>query len=85
MLGRAIYRSAAPAPEADRLRAVLCDRLRRSAQEPISLPAARDPRLSCASAIAHENLEMPVPLSVLADASLTSERTLSRLFHKELV
>src|ERR1700683_4765042 len=34
---------ATPAPEADRLRAVLCDRLRRSAQEPISLPAPRGP------------------------------------------
>ena len=45
---------ATPAPEADRLRAVLCDRLRRTAQEPISLPAARDPRLACACAIALE-------------------------------
>ena len=47
---------ATPAPEAERLRAVLCDRLRKSAQEPISLPAARDPRLSCACALALEDL-----------------------------
>src|SRR6202161_1256028 len=47
---------ATPAPEAERLRAVLCDRLRRSSQESISLPAARDPRLSCACALALEDL-----------------------------
>jgi AraC-like DNA-binding protein len=72
-----------PALEADRLRAVVCDRLRRSNQEPISLPAAQDPRLSCACAIALEQLEKPISLSALADAALTTERTLSRLFHQE--
>ena len=70
-------------PEVDRLRAVLGDRLRRSSQEPISLPAAHDPRLSCACAIALQHLETPMPLSALAEAALTTERTLSRLFHKE--
>jgi AraC-like DNA-binding protein len=74
---------ATPEPEVDRLRAVLRDRLHRSAQEPISLPAARDPRLSCACALALEDLRTPMPLSVLADAALTTERTLSRLFRKE--
>lgn len=72
-----------PPPEADRLRAVLRDRLRQTSQEPISLPAARDPRLSCACAITLENLETPLPLSALADAARTTERTLSRLFRRE--
>jgi AraC-like DNA-binding protein len=74
---------ATPTPEADRLRAVTCDRLRRSAQEPISLPAPSDPRLSCACAITLEDLGTPIPLSVLAEAALTTERTLSRLFRTE--
>jgi AraC-like DNA-binding protein len=74
---------ATPPPEAARIRAVLRDRLRRTAQEPISLPAARDPRLSCACAIALEHLETQMPLAALADAALTTERTLSRLFHRE--
>jgi AraC-like DNA-binding protein len=74
---------ATPAPEADRLRAVLPDRLRRTSQQPVSLPAARDPRLSCACAIALEDMATPLPLSALADAARTSERTLSRLFRQE--
>jgi AraC-like DNA-binding protein len=74
---------ATPSPEVDRLRAVLRDRLRRTNQEPISLPAPLDPRLSCACAIALEHLESPMPLSALADAALTTERTLSRLFRRE--
>jgi AraC-like DNA-binding protein len=72
-----------PPPELDHLRAVLCDRLRRTSHEPISLPAAQDPRLACAYAIALEDLQTPMPLSVLADAACTTERTLSRLFHRE--
>lgn len=72
-----------PPPEADRLLAVLRDRLRRTSQEPISLPAASDPRLSCACTITLEHLETPLPLSALADAARTTERTLSRLFRKE--
>jgi transcriptional regulator GlxA family with amidase domain len=62
---------------------VLFDRLRRTSQEPISLPAARDPRLSCACAVALEHLGTPISLSELADAALTTERTLSRLFRAE--
>jgi AraC-like DNA-binding protein len=74
---------ATPPPEVERLRAVLSDRLRRTSQEPISLPAAHDPRLSCACAIVLENLETTLPLSALAAAALTTERTLSRLFQRE--
>jgi AraC-like DNA-binding protein len=83
MKERGLRYLATPAPEADRLRAVLCDRLRRTSQEPISLLAARDPRLACACAIALEQLDRTIPLSALADAALTTERTLSRLFRKE--
>jgi AraC-like DNA-binding protein len=72
-----------PPPETDRIRAVLCDRLRRTSQAPISLPAAQDPRLSCACAITLEHLETPQPLSALAGAAQTTERTLSRLFREE--
>jgi AraC-like DNA-binding protein len=72
-----------PPPETDRIRAVLCDRLRRTSQAPVSLPAAEDPRLSCACAITLEHLETPQPLSALADAARTTERTLSRLFREE--
>jgi AraC-like DNA-binding protein len=74
---------AMPPPEIDRLRAVLGDRLRRTPQEPISLPAAHDPRLSCACAITLVDLETPKPMSALADAARTTERTLSRLFRQE--
>ncbi len=62
---------------------MLRDRLRRTTQGSISLPAPHDPRLSCACAIALEHLDTPMPLSVLADAARTTERTLSRLFRKE--
>jgi AraC-like DNA-binding protein len=72
------------APEADRLRAVLRDRLRRTSQEPISLPAPSDPRLVRACAIALEQLDKPLPLTTLADAACTTDRTLSRLFRQEL-
>jgi AraC-like DNA-binding protein len=74
---------ATPPPEAGRLRAVLRDRLRRAGHEPISLPAAHDPRLSCACALTLDQLETPLPLAALADAARTTERTLSRLFRQE--
>jgi hypothetical protein len=64
---------ATPPPEADRLRAVLRDRLSRTSQEPISLPAARDPRLSCACAIALEHLETPRRVSYRHRQSLRVE------------
>jgi AraC-like DNA-binding protein len=72
-----------PQPEVDRLRAVLRDRLHRTPQRPISLPAPRDPRLARACTIALEHLDKPMPLSALADAAHTTERTLSRLFRAE--
>jgi len=72
-----------PSQEVESLRVVLRDRLRRTTQGSISLPAPHDPRLSCACAIALEHLDTPMPLSALADAARTTERTLSRLFRKE--
>ena len=47
------------------------------------MPAAHDPRLSCACAITREHLATPLTLSALADAARTTERTLSRLFRRE--
>jgi AraC-like DNA-binding protein len=73
-----------PQPEADRLRTVLRDRLHRTSQEPISLPAPRDPRLARACAEALEHLEGPMPLAELAERSRTTGRTLSRLFRREM-
>jgi AraC-like DNA-binding protein len=70
--------------EADRLRAVLRDRLHRTPQEATLLPAPRDPRLARACAVALEHLEKPMPLSRLAQPAQTTERTLSRLFRAEL-
>jgi AraC-like DNA-binding protein len=73
-----------PRPEVDRLRAVLRDRLHRTSQEPTSLPAPQDPRLARACAITLEQLEKPMPLSALAEPAQTTERTLSRLFRREM-
>ena len=74
-----------PPPELDRLRAVLGDRLRRTSHEPISLPAGTRPAVRTAPApIALDpTSKRPMPLSALAEAACTTERTLSRLFHRE--
>jgi AraC-like DNA-binding protein len=71
------------APEVRRLRAVLRDRLSCVSRQPISLPAARDSRLVRGCALVLEHLETTLPLSALADAAFTTERTLSRLFRRE--
>jgi AraC-like DNA-binding protein len=73
-----------PQPEANRLRAVLRDRLHRTSQEPASLPAPRDRRLARACAITLEHLEEPMPLAALAERAHTTQRTLSRLFRAEM-
>lgn len=73
-----------PEAETTRLRAVLRDQLRRSSQQPISLPAPQDPRLAQACAIASERLEESIPLAWLAHQAGAAERTLSRLFRAEL-
>ncbi|HEY6891442.1 MAG TPA: helix-turn-helix transcriptional regulator, partial [Solirubrobacter sp.] len=72
-----------PAPEVRRIRAVLRDQLRRTRQEPIMLPAAKDPRLADACAIVGSDLATPHPLAALASRVGAGERTLSRLFRDE--
>jgi AraC-like DNA-binding protein len=70
--------------ETARVRGVLRDQLRRSRQQPISLPAPRDPRLADACALASEHLQDSIPLTELARRVGASERSLSRLFRDEL-
>lgn len=69
--------------EARRLRAVLRDRLRRAHTQPLSLPAARDPRLAHACGLVTDDLRRPRTLTWLARTVGTSERTLTRLFRTE--
>ena len=58
----AITEGALPEPETRRIRAVVRDQLRRTREEPIMLPAARDPRLAAACALATADLSEPVGL-----------------------
>lgn len=70
--------------EERRVRAVIRDQLRHTRQEPISLPAPRDPRLSAACEIAADQLAQPISLASVAQEIRASQRTLSRLFRAEL-
>jgi AraC-like DNA-binding protein len=72
-----------PADEADRIRAVLHDRLARAQVQPLVLPTARDARLARACDLVLDDLSVPRTLDRLARAVGTSERTLSRLFRAE--
>lgn len=72
------------AAERSRVRAVLRDQLRRSSQQPLSLPTPQDPRLADACAIASEEPARTIPLAELARRVGASERSLSRLFRDEL-
>ena len=69
--------------ETGHLHAVLRDRLRRVVLQPITLPAARDQRLSDACHLVDTDLQQPWTLAGLARRVHTSERTLSRLFRDE--
>lgn len=70
--------------ERHRLRAVLYDQLRASPQQPVQLPTPTDPRLAAVCAIVHEDPADPRTLAALAAATGAGERTLSRLFRREL-
>ncbi|MFI9203095.1 AraC family transcriptional regulator [Streptomyces sp. NPDC053048] len=70
--------------ERGRLRAVLCDQLRASPQQPVQLPTPTDPRLAAVCTLVHDNPADPRTLAALATATGTGERTLSRLFRSEL-
>ncbi|MEX2980708.1 helix-turn-helix transcriptional regulator [Streptomyces sp. C36] len=70
--------------ERRRLLAVLRDQLRASPQQPLRLPAPADPRLAAVCAILHDDPADPRPLAALGAAAGAGERTLSRLFRREL-
>ncbi|MFJ1551968.1 AraC family transcriptional regulator [Streptomyces sp. NPDC088246] len=71
-------------PERRRLRAVLLDQLRASPQQPVQLPAPTDPRLTAVCELLRRNPADPRPLAALATTARAGERTLSRLFRREL-
>ena len=55
-----------PVAEAGRIRAVLADRLRRAHIQPLTLPAAHDPRLVHACELVEGDLRQPRPMAWLA-------------------
>ncbi|MGC5016405.1 AraC family transcriptional regulator [Streptosporangium sp. DT93] len=67
-----------------RLRAVLLDRLRRSTQRPVHVPAAEDPRLAAVCAILRDDPADGRTLARLGAVVGVSDRTLSRLCRAEL-
>ncbi|GAA3820737.1 helix-turn-helix transcriptional regulator [Sphaerisporangium flaviroseum] len=67
-----------------RLRAVLLDQLRASPQQHVQLPAPADPRLTAVCDVLHRDPADPRSLAALATAAGAGERTLSRLFRREL-
>jgi AraC-like DNA-binding protein len=71
-----------PEPDA-RLRAVIRDRVRRADLAPLTLPAARDPRLADACALVTAELSRPRTITWLAARTGTSDRHLARLFRSE--
>lgn len=72
-----------PGAELDRMRQVLLDRIRRSPDQPLRLPAARDTRLRNACALVEEDLSTPWSLADLGRRVGAGERTLTRLFRTE--
>ncbi|WP_405477245.1 AraC family transcriptional regulator [Streptomyces sp. NBC_00009] len=76
--------SPACSPEGMRLRAVLLDQLRASPQQPLQLPTPTDPRLKVVCDLLYEDPADARPLAALGRASGAGERTLSRLFRREL-
>ncbi|MBW5426082.1 helix-turn-helix domain-containing protein [Streptomyces sp. BG9H] len=71
-------------PERRRLRAVLLDQLRASPQQPVQLPTPADPRLAAVCDLLHGDPADARGLAELAAAAGAGERTLSRLFRREL-
>lgn len=67
-----------------RLRAVLLDQLRHSTQQPVHVPAARDPRLAAVCAALRDDPADPRTLAQLGAATGVGERTLTRLCRAEL-
>ncbi|WP_433198883.1 helix-turn-helix domain-containing protein [Nocardia sp. CA-107356] len=73
-----------PTDELDRLRQVLLDRIGRSSEQPLRLPAAQDERLRRACALVQRDLTEVWTLTELGRQVGASERTLARLFRTEL-
>jgi len=73
-----------PAAERGRMLAVLLDRVRRSPQRPVHVPAGRDPRLVAMCAILHADPADDRTLAELGARVGAGERTLSRLCRAEL-
>ncbi|GGO45343.1 AraC family transcriptional regulator [Streptomyces daqingensis] len=71
-------------PERRRLRAVLLDQIKVSPQQPLPLPAPRDARLRTVCGLLHDNPADSRTLAELGHAAGAGERTLSRLFRREL-
>ncbi|WP_372406108.1 helix-turn-helix transcriptional regulator [Streptomyces luteireticuli] len=69
--------------ERRRLRGVLLDRLRHSDEQPVHVPAARDPRLAAVCAVLREDPADGRTLARLGAEAGVSERTLTRLFQAE--
>lgn len=74
----------ADTPERRRLRAVVLDQLRASPQQPVQLPTPTDPRLVAVCGLLHDDPADPRTLAALGVAVGAGERTLSRLFRREL-
>ncbi|MGW7692533.1 AraC family transcriptional regulator [Streptomyces asiaticus] len=70
--------------ERRRLRAVLLDQLRHCAEQPVHVPAARDPRLAAVCALLHDDPADNRTLRQLGAAVGVGERTLTRLCGAEL-
>lgn len=69
--------------ESGRMWLVLRDRLSRARVRPLTLPAARDPRLAEACELVAADLRRPRTLAWLAGQVGAGERTLNRLFRRE--
>jgi len=72
-----------PPAEARHIRSVLRDRLSHAHVRPLTLPAARDPRLAEACELVTADLRRPRTLAWLAGPVRAGERTLNRLYRSE--
>lgn len=67
----------------DRLRRVVIDDLTAAAEQPLHLPEPQDERLQALTYLVQHDLANPATLEQLGRKVGASERTLSRLFHRE--
>ncbi|MET9626127.1 helix-turn-helix transcriptional regulator [Lentzea sp. NPDC006480] len=71
-------------PAAKRMRAVLLDQLDTASEQPVRVPAARDPRLATVCSLLEADPSDSRGLDALGRAAGASGRTLTRLFRDEL-